>query len=56
MHDCENPAGFHFGLFLAVVQSEEIKQGVEHIPHTVGGLLYALKEMHIVSIAAFFPQ
>lgn len=28
------------GLFLAVVQPEEVQQRVEHPAHTVGGLLY----------------
>ena len=46
----------HFWLFLAVIQAEEVQQSVEHSPHTVGGLLYALKEMHIVPIAALFLQ
>ena len=33
-----NPAWGQVGLLLATVQPEEIKQRVEHPPHTVGGL------------------
>ena len=54
MRDCGDAAGQQFGLLLAVVQAEEVQQGVKHIPHTVGRLLYALKKIHIVLLAALF--
>ena len=41
-------------MFLTVVQSEKVKQGVEHIPHTVGGLLYVANILPGLIFAAFF--
>ena len=38
MRDCGNPARGKVGLLLAVVQTEEIQQRVEHLPHTLGRL------------------
>ena len=38
VRDCRNPARREIRLFLAVVQTEETQQGVEHFAHTVGRL------------------
>ena len=39
----------------AVVQAEEVKQSVKHIPHTVGGLQYVLDILPGLILTLFFP-
>ena len=53
MCDCGNPARGNIGLFLAVVQTEEVQQCVEHLAHTVGGLPYVL-DIHPGFISIMF--
>ena len=57
MRDCRNPARRNVRLLLAVVQTEETQQGVEHFTHTVGGLPDITDILlFFIRIIAFFHQ
>ena len=57
MRDCGNPASGNNGLFLAIVQTEEVKQGVEHFTHPSGGILNILYiHSGFIHVTFFFHQ
>ena len=57
VRDCRNPARRNVRLLLAVIQTEETQQGVEHFAHTVGRLSDILNiHFDFVRVTIFLHQ